>query len=335
MVEQQVVGLKVASSNLSIYPIWLVATHNSRLLIKSLSFLNFFIYLVNCIHKNTLITFFYTNNFLRYNYILNNLNIFLKNSSNKIDTLSLENDFKFFYSSQHISKSTILSFHTKPQFFTISRQENLFALKSFKMYMKINVYNSSNLRVHSSFFTTYLSFASANVSLINVRKFFQYYKTFFNFVSNIFYYKLPFLSFSSSSFKREILSLNWSYLSKFSYMWKYTKPFFFFTPNKIRNEMSVLLENYTLMNFHTAMVLDVFYHARTIHYLNITGFYTFGLVPTNTSKYTLNFALPTTQESILSQVFFIRFLLVSKKNTEKSIFNNLFSKWDFIKRLLL
>jgi hypothetical protein len=90
--------------------------------------------------------------------------------------------------------------------------------------------------------------------------------------------------------------------------------------------MRLILENYTLMNFHTAMILDVFYHAKTIYYLNITGFYTFGLVPTNTNKYTLNLSLPTTQESILSQVFFIRFLLVSKKHTEKSIFNNHFGK---------
>lgn len=90
--------------------------------------------------------------------------------------------------------------------------------------------------------------------------------------------------------------------------------------------MSTILENYTLINFHTAMVLDVFYHAKTIYYLNITGFYTFGLVPTNTSKYVLNLSLPTTQESILSQIFFIRFLLVSKKNTEKNVFNNLFDK---------
>jgi len=87
-----------------------------------------------------------------------------------------------------------------------------------------------------------------------------------------------------------------------------------------------LLENYTLLNFHTAMILDVFYHSKTIHYLNIFGFYTFGLVPTNTSKYTLNFALPTAQESILSQIFFIRFLLVSKKHTEKYVFNDLFGK---------
>lgn len=98
--------------------------------------------------------------------------------------------------------------------------------------------------------------------------------------------------------------------------------------------MRIILENYTLLNFHTAMVLDVFYHAKTIHYLNIMNFYTFGLVPTNTSKYTLNLSLPTTQESILSQIFFIRFLLVSKKNTEKSIFNNLFGKWNFLKYYL-
>ena len=315
--------------------IWVIQKKKNSILNSRISFFNFFLYIVNNIKKYNYTFFSLSNTFLRYSYIVNNLNNYLKNASNKINILSLENDFKFSYSSHHFSKLNIIRTHSKPQFFTNSKNENLFLLRSFKMYMKINIYNPSNLRVHSSFFSSYLSFSSANVSVINVRRFFQYYKTFFNFVSNIFYYRLPFLSFGSSSFKKDILSLNWSYLSRFNHMWKYTKPFFFFTPNKIRNEMSVILENYTLINFHTAMILDVFYHAKTIYYLNITGFYTFGLVPTNTSKYSLNLSLPTTQESILSQIFFIRFLLVSKKNTEKSIFNNLFDKWKFLKHFLL
>jgi hypothetical protein len=183
-----------------------------------LYFIYFFSYLLNLLNKNTYITFFFSNNFLRYNYIINNLNVYLNNSSNKTNYLELENDFKYFYSSHNLPKSEITKFHTKPKFFSISKQENLFLLRSFKTYMKINIYNSSNLRVHNSFFMSYLSFHSANVSLISVRKFFQYYKNFFNFISNIFYYKLPFLSFGSSSFKKDLLSLNWSYLSRFSYM---------------------------------------------------------------------------------------------------------------------
>lgn len=192
-----------------------------------INFFYFFLYLVKCIQKNNYTNFFYSNTFLRYNYIISNLNNYLKNASNKIDSLSLENDFKFFYSSHHLPKSIFLKSHTKPQFFTNSRFENLFLMRSFKTYMKINIHNPSNLRVHSSFFSSYLSFYAANVSVINIRKFFQYYKTFFNFISNVFYYKLPFLSFGSTSFKKDILSLNWLYLSRFNYMWKYTKPFFF------------------------------------------------------------------------------------------------------------
>lgn len=201
--------------------------------------------------------------------------------------------------------------------------------------MKINIYNFGNLRVNNSFFFSYISFSSANVSVNNITKFFQYYKNFLNFISNVFYYKLPFLSFSNSAFKREILALNWSYLSKFNYIWRYTKSFMFFTPNKINDEIFTLFHNYSLMNLHTAAVLDVFYHSKTIYYLNKTGFYTFGLVPTNTPSYILNFAIPTTQESILSQVFFIRLLLSTKKHTEKHMFNDLFGKWNFLRCLLI
>ena len=252
-----------------------------------------------------------------------------------ISPLDLKNDFKFFYSSEYMHRFDIKKLNTQPKFFCYNNRENLFVLKSFKLYVKINIYNPSNFRVNNSFFFSYLSFSSANTSVNNISRFFGYYKTFFQFISNIFYYKLPFLSFGNSAFKKEVLALNWFYLSKFSYIWRYTKPFVFFTSNKIHNEMLTLFHNYSLLNFNTAAVLDVFYHSKTIHYLNKTGFYTFGLVPTNTVSYTLNFSIPTTQESILSQVFFMRFLLVSKKHTNRHLFNDLFNKWRFLKCFFL
>lgn len=136
------------------------------------------------------------------------MNLMIKKASNSISTLNIENDFKFFYSSKYSYEHQIEKMSTKPKFFSTNKYENLFLLKSFKVYMKINIHNSSNLRVHNSYFFSYLSFSSANVSLNSIKKFFQYYKTFFHFVTNIYYYKIPFLSFGSSAFKREILSLN-------------------------------------------------------------------------------------------------------------------------------
>lgn len=315
--------------------IWLIHTNNVSSLDRRIYFIKLYSFFLNNFSTKVYLTSSNSINFLKYNYIINSINIFSKISSNKINILGLENDFKHFYSSKHLPSAQVEKFHSRPKFFSSNKYENLFLISSFKLYTKINIYNSSNLRVHNSYFVSYLSFRSSNVSVNSIKKFFQYYKTFFHFVSNVYYYKIPFLSFGSSAFKRELLSLNWLYLSKFTFMWHYTKPFFFFTPNKIRDEMFNLFNNYSLLNFHTAAVIDVFYHSKTIYYLHKTGFYTFGLVPTNTPKYTLNFALPTTQESILSQVFFIRFLLVSKKYTEKHIFNNLFNKWLLLKNFIL
>ena len=314
--------------------IWVIKPRNVSPLNQHTNFLKFYLFFISNLNKQIFFNYSYSTNFIKYNFILNSINSILKKTSNTVSTLNIENDFKFFYSSKYYPEHHVEKISSKPKFFSTSKYENLFLLKSFKVYMKINIHNSSNLRVHNSYFFSYLSFASANVSLTNIKKFFKYYKTFFHFLTNVYYYKIPFLSFGSSSFKREILSLNWFYLSKFTFMWRYTKPFFFFTPNKIRNEMFNILNNYFMLNFSTAVVLDVFYHAKTIYYLHKIGFYTFGLVPTNTPRYTLNFALPTNQESILSQIFFIRFMLSSKKYTDKYVFNNLFNKWYLLKNYI-
>ena len=76
------------------------------------------------------------------------------------------------------------------------------------------------------------------------------------------------------------------------------------------------------------LVIDVLYHSKTIYYLRRTGFYTLGLVPINYNANTLDFAIPVSSDSLLSQVFLIRFLSIIKQAT-------LQVRYDKIKRLWL
>lgn len=274
--------------------------------------------------------YFYSNSFIRFTFILKNLNCLSNSLIDKNNTNHFTNEFKSFFSRTDSVKHYPENLSSKPKFFDSSNLEMPFILKSFKLYLKINMQSVKSLKVHGSFFTYYLSFTGGNVSLINIKKFFTLYKNMFYFISNIFYYQLPLLSFGGISFKKEILALNWSYMSHFNFMWRYTKPFLCFAPNKLSDGILYLFKSLKHVNFHTALIIDVFYHSKTIYYLHRTGFYTFGLVPTSTNKYTVNYAIPSSQESMLSQVFFIRFVLLAKKSSERSIFNKHFNNWNFL-----
>ena len=285
--------------------------------------------------KNNIIFWSFSFNFTQFHYFIENLKLFSNSLPNRINPRTLEKEFASSFMFNHTSKTKIFKFNNVPKFFNISMSENLFVLKSFKTYMKINIYGANNFKVHGSFFTHYLTFMSSNTSVISVKKFFNFYKNIFFFITNIFYYQIPLLSFGSSSFKKELLSLNWSYLSNFNFVWRYTRPFLCLTSNKIRDNLDLVFKALRRLNFHTALILDVFYHAKTIHYLNKTGFYSFGLVPINMNRYLVNFAIPTSHEGALSQVFLIRFILSSKKQTETHIFNEFFSNWNFFKNLMM
>jgi len=141
-------------------------------------------------------------------FILKNLNI-TKNSfipQTKVD--HLENEFKAFFTIPHKSFLNNENFLNKPKFFRNHKFDIPFIMSSFKLYMKINMHSVKFLKVHGSFFNSYLSFTACNTSFINVKKYFLLYKNIFYFMSNIFYYQLPLITFGSSYFKQEVLSIN-------------------------------------------------------------------------------------------------------------------------------
>ena len=85
-----------------------------------------------------------------------------------------------------------------------------------------------------------------------------------------------------------------------------------------------LLFNYlSKQGFHMALIFDVLYHRNTIFLLHRNNFYTLGLVPLHTSLYTVNFALPISNESVFLHLFFIRVVIHIRKQAQASYFKQI------------
>jgi hypothetical protein len=68
--------------------------------------------------------------------------------------------------------------------------------------------------------------------------------------------------------------------------------------------------------FYISFIFDTSYHKQTIFLLHRNHFFTFGLVPTNLNLFSVNFALPISNESVFLHLFFIRTVLHIKKTTQ-------------------
>lgn len=236
--------------------------------------------------------------------------------------------------------------HSNPEFFNKSglRDEVVYPpetynsyrfFKLFKPYLTLNtVFHTFRYKIHASFSFFFLRHVAGGTSVASIRKLFTRWKDAYLLLFNLFYYKIDLLVFGTSVFKNELLGLNWDTLSRLKVSWRYTKPFLFHRPNKIDRLGDWLFARIRIFGINSAFVLDVLYHKKTIHYLHRSGFYTIGAVPTTSHIKSVNFALPTSLDSGLTQLFFLRFTLVIKKQASGFFFSKVYSDWlNFLKLL--
>ena len=178
------------------------------------------------------------------------------------------------------------------------------------------------LAPHFSFVSLYQYNRQSNVGYFNFRKVFNVWLTLINFLVNFFFYKITFLSFTSSYFKYENLSLNWSMNKTVRNLWKYSNPFLFFLSNKTTLENEAYFDLVKKKGFNASILIDIYYHKRTLHYLNKYKFITIGPVPMSSNFYSLTMSFPVASNSVFSNLFFIRLLFKFQKFAANSDFIN-------------
>ena len=206
----------------------------------------------------------------------------------------------------------------------IDKKNNIRLLKLFQAFVKTNAFSKNTLfKVNTTFRAFYIDYNRGGISILNMSKFFKVWKDSYYLIFNLSYYRFETLTFGSILFKKEILAFNWKIISSFSYLWKYAKPILLFKPNRITDDMDFVFEQLKLRGLNIALVVDVSYHNKTIHYLKQSNFYSIGLVPVNHSINTLDFSIPTNSDNLFMQLFFFRFILSIQKHSKNFKYSEL------------
>ena len=201
-----------------------------------------------------------------------------------------------------------------------SFQKSKFALQEYSKNSLITTFLNVNLwiptaaiEVHPSFSSLYFYNNQSNLGIFNLKKVFNVWLNVLNFITNILSYGLNYLFFSSSYFKYESLSMNWNTNNKFRSIWRYNNPFIFFLKNKTTRVNDIFFKYLSRNVSKLIIIVDVYYHKRTLHYFNKYKFITLGPVPVTSSLYSLSLAFPVSSNSVFSNLFFIRMFMRLKK----------------------
>lgn len=181
-------------------------------------------------------------------------------------------------------------------------------------FLRVNAWlPTATLEVHPSFTSVYFYNSGSNIGVFNLKKVFNIWVNVLNFINNILVHQLNYLFFSSSYFKYENLAINWHTKSKLQSIWRYNNPFIFFLKNKTTRYNDIFFNHLSRKASKLAIVVDVYYHKRTLHYLNKYKFFTIGPVPSTSNLYSVSLAFPVSSNSVFSNLFFIRMLFRLKK----------------------
>jgi hypothetical protein len=301
-------GLKNSNKN-TLKVVWLLVT--SRAIYYNLSNIDFLCSKSSPQILNICYNFFFKKN----------LNYINKYKSLLMSKPVLSNNIT---SSNNYSNPKPISFFKKNKKLYDTKMVNLI-----RIYIKVNTFSFSKIiKIHPGWSSFFFKNSSYSVSVVNISKFYNIIKRCYYLIFNLFYYSIAVLSFGNIFFSKEVNSINWNYIKPIRGIWRYVNPFLSLKPSKIFNYGRFIFEKIKVNNINTALVLDYFYHRKTFFYLNRCSFYTIALVPTNCSPSVASYSIPSYSDGIFSQLFFIRFIIFIRKESDSYRFQNIKNSWN-------
>jgi hypothetical protein len=182
-----------------------------------------------------------------------------------------------------------------------------------------------NVATHPSFNSFYFFNKYQNIGCFNFKKVFNLWVNIFTFLINIFFYNLKYLVFGNSYFKYEVLALNWHGTNFSQVIWKYVGSFVFFLNNKTTLRNKRYFYFLTSLGYKLAFITDIYYHAKTVYYLNHFKYISVGPIPISSNFYLLTIAVPTSSNFLFSNLFFLRLVIKLKKEVRKNSYKELYS----------
>jgi len=247
-------------------------------------------------------------NFLKYNFLKNKIYI------------SEQSDIDIF-----MKKEELFNYDIKYLY------NNKINFSKFKNYIKLSSFSSYiNIKSNPSFSSKYFFIKNGNIGFYSIKKFFNIWNKFYIFVFNLFFYKLDFLLFSNPIFKNEFMSLN--YLNNknifFKNFWRYLNNILFSINISSTEKRIIIFKFLKYLNINTCIFTDTNYYKDVLNITNYLGFYTIGLVPLNNNNFKVDLNLPLSNNTIISQLFFIKLVY----NIDREVKYNFFT---FKKKLIL
>jgi hypothetical protein len=123
--------------------------------------------------------------------------------------------------------------------------------------------------------------------------------------------------FGTSYSKKEVISLNWLTLTSYNKTnWRFSKLLLFVLPSPRTNNTYTMFKLLSGNGFLNSIVLDIIYHKTTLYYLHKLSIFTMGVVPTVYDIKSVDFSIPTNNDSIFNQLFVLRLIYKVSKSVE-------------------
>jgi hypothetical protein len=255
-------------------------------------------------------------NFLNFNPFVN----FSQNSFYNTTHLNLRNhDYKI-----SKNKTSLLKLELTPQ--------NLQKKATFKVFNTYLEYSqkwfSFFLKPHFSY-KLFLSITKTNDLLyLDIVKVFNRWLNTYTLLGNLFYYNTQILSFGNRLLVDETLSLNMKTAPSTLTPYNPFSKSFFFRNAKFGDQFSIIYKRIQSLKIENAFIFDVTSHPRTLIYLNSINIFTIGLVPITQNPWSLNYPIPVSNQSIITQYYFIKLFLYSYFTVKNQYFNTLKKTWN-------
>lgn len=243
---------------------------------------------------------------------------------------SLQTNFKFKNRVHSLDYASTVDYNTK-EGGLVEYSMNPKSLQTFITFLIVNLDTTQNGFIpNSTSQSFYISHAKGGSKVINISKLFKKWLDFYNLVFNVFYFNTRVLTFTPPSHMKEAISLNWDEFTQVEKLWRYSKPFLLNKPNTINDDGDFVFRKLKLKGWSLGIVSDITYHSKSLIYLRRAGFYTLASLPSMYDDSLLDFFLPSTSDTLLTQSYFLRTVIKIKNNAIM-----LYSSFLFSERLTL
>jgi hypothetical protein len=191
-----------------------------------------------------------------------------------------------------------------------------------------NTLSESLFRVHAY----HKNFFTAEVGkhfppYINIARYLTHWRSTHLFLYNMFFYQARFLTFASMVFNTEVNSMNWSFFNNNYTFFKYSVPFLTVKNMPYGEELLMLKNELWGAGFLNAIVVDLSYHYQTISFIDKLNLFSIGLVPHTSDPWVVNYPIPCGINSLLTQFFFINFILLVRQHALKGYYGAYFTQF--------